>query len=116
MLINVPEDSISSILPALQWFIQDEPFKFYAYLLEGKIVGTALTFAQKGNCGIHEVGTLPEYRGRGICSKLIDRIFIDAKAEGNSIASLQSSAAGFSVYAKAGMKSVSTIKSWMKFD
>jgi len=105
-----------SELPALQWFIQDNQFKFYAYLADGKIVGTALTYALDGNCGIHEVGTLPEYRGRGICSKLVSRIFCDAKADGHSFVSLQASAAGSGVYAKAGMQTVSTIKSWMKFD
>jgi predicted GNAT family acetyltransferase len=105
-----------SELPALQWFIQDNQFKFYAYLIDGIIVGTALTYSQDGNCGIHEVGTLPEHRGRGICSSLITRILFDAKAEGNSIVSLQASVAGSGVYAKVGMKTVSTIKSWMKIE
>ena len=105
-----------SELPSLQWFIKDSQCRFYAYKLDGKIVGTAMTYAQDGNSGIHEVGTLPAYRGRGICSKLVARAMVDAQADGDRIVSLQASEAGAKVYAKAGMQKVSVIRGWMKFN
>lgn len=104
-----------SELPALQWFIGDSQCRFYAYRLDDRIVGTALTYAEDGNCGIHEVGTLPEYRGRGICGRLVARIISDARAAGDRFVSLQASEAGAKVYARAGMEKVSVIRGWVKF-
>jgi predicted GNAT family acetyltransferase len=104
-----------SELPALQVLIKDDDCRFYAYKIDGRIVGTALTYAQDGNCGIHEVTTLPEYRGRGICSSLVARIVDDARQDGEQIVSLQASAAGTPVYARAGLKAVSTMKAWILF-
>lgn len=104
-----------SELPALQYFIKDSQCRFYACKKDGKIVGTGLTYTRDGNCGIHEVATLPDYRGQGVCSALISRIFDDAKRGGDDVVSLQASEAGEKVYAKLGMKAVSRMPGWMLF-
>ncbi len=75
---------------------------FYGYFLDGKMVGTNHLNLCGKNAGIHEVSTLPEYRGRGIATKLMQQAIQDAKKAGCTIMSLQASVYGEPVYKKLG--------------
>lgn len=100
---NRPKDE----LPTLSRFYQDPTCRFYGYRLDGQIVATLMLSLQPGNAGIHEVATLPEYRGRGCCRALLNRSIVDARDLGYSIISLQASVFGEPIYASIGMEVVS---------
>ncbi len=86
---------------------------FYAYLDNGKIVGTALVYTKDGNSGIHEVSVLPEYRGKSIAKKLILKSLYDAKVDGADYSSLQASALGEPLYKSIGFETVSIISTYI---
>lgn len=88
--------------------------RIYAYMEDGKIIGTAMTYTKNGNCGIHEVSVLGDHRGKGIAKNLILKNLTDAKNEGAKVASLQASALGEPLYASIGFETVSIISTYMK--
>lgn len=90
--------------------------KFYAYEEEGQIVGTLMMSYQPDNAGLHEVATLSEYRGHGICKALLNRAFIDARADGYEMMSLQASVFGEPVYRSIGMRKVCHIRTYKLAD
>lgn len=103
-------------LDAYKALIDNEDCYFYAYLHEGKIVGTAMFYANPENAGIHEVGTLPEYRRMGIANSMIYKILNVVKELNIPIASLQASETGEKVYSCLGFEKVSLIPTWIKED
>ena len=94
----------------MRLFMQDPSCHFYAYEDQGRIVGTLLMSLQYQNAGLHEVGTLKECRGRGICHALLNRAFLDARAWGYPLMSLQASIYGRPVYETIGMRPVCQIR------
>ena len=96
----------------LNCLIADEKCEFYAYLENGRILGTLMGYPENGNYGIHEVATLPECQGRGIGRALTLHALNSAKEQGCEYASLQASDAGKRVYLKCGMEAVSTLQLW----
>ncbi|MDO4572286.1 MAG: GNAT family N-acetyltransferase [Clostridia bacterium] len=102
-----------SEMPALRCWIGEPDCEFYAYMEEGRIIGTLLGYAAGGNYGIHEVATLPERRGRGVCTALLHHALASARRAGNRFASLQASPAGAAVYERCGMRRVSTLSTWI---
>jgi len=95
-----------SELPVLQMFHKDPTCMFYGYQADGKLVGTLMMSLQPGNAGIHEVATEEAYRGRGICTALMNRALLDAREMGYPVMSLQASVFGEPVYARMGMKTI----------
>lgn len=100
-------------LPALKHWIHADDCEFYAYLVDGAIVGTLLGYAADGNYGLHEVATLPNCRKRGICEALVHHAASSAKRAGNRYVSLQSSPLGEGVYARCGMRGVCRISTYL---
>lgn len=88
---------------------------FYAYIADGSIVATAMLHRYGNNAGIHEVATLPEFRGRGIGKAMITRIIEDAQKLGIERISLQASGMGTALYERVGFKKLSHIKTWVCF-
>ena len=88
---------------------------FYAYIADGSIVATAMLHRYGNNAGIHEVATLPEFRGRGIGKAMITRIIEDAQKLGIERISLQASEMGTALYERVGFKKLSHIKTWVCF-
>ncbi len=100
---NRPKDE----LPTLRRFYADPTCLFYGCRMDGQIVATLMLSLQSGNAGIHEVATLPEYRGRGCCRALLNRSIADAREMGYPVISLQASVYGEPIYASIGMEVVS---------
>lgn len=99
----------SGTAPAFNIFLKDRDCHFYGYVHEGKIVSTALLNVCENNGGIHEVGTINEYRRNGCASALIKHIINEAPKLGCKMLSLQASVFGEPVYKKLGFEIVSHI-------
>lgn len=95
-----------SELPVLRKYYEDPTCMFYGYKVDGVLVATLLMSLQPGNAGIHEVCTDEAYRGRGICTALMNRAMADAKELGYPLMTLQASVFGEPVYAAMGMRTV----------
>ena len=106
---NRPKDE----LPTLRRFYADPTCLFYGCRMDGQIVATLMLSLQPGNAGIHEVGTLAEYRGKGIASALLNHALDLGAKQGCNCATLQASPLGEPVYKKLGMDIYSQVRNWM---
>ena len=80
--------------------------RWYVAFDNGAPVACASTCERDGACGFYAVGTVPEARGRGLCSRLMRRAMADAAARGCEVAVLQASAMGEPVYARLGFRTI----------
>ncbi len=81
-------------------------FKLEHYCLyQNKQPVSSITLSIKGNIArIDDVGTLPEFQGRGYATKLLKYVLLRAKESGVTDCFLGASDAGLSIYKKLGFK------------
>ncbi len=72
--------------------------------LDGRDVGTTLAYDHDGDCGIYNVVTVPEARGRGIGAALTALQLHHARERGCATASLQSTGIAERVCASVGFR------------
>lgn len=92
--------------------LNDNDITFYAGYAFGKIVATTMLFSSTDIAGIHQVGTLKEYRGKGFGTALTKKAFYDAKLKGCKFGVLQASEMGKKVYSKVGLTECCKIRHW----
>ena len=80
----------------------------YVLRVDGQPVSTAIGLRTGDALGIYNVGTPAAERGKGYGAAVTSRAVEDAFADGATLAYLQSSALGFSVYERLGFRHVST--------
>jgi ribosomal protein S18 acetylase RimI-like enzyme len=100
-IIEAPE----GLLPRLDL----RHFRLYAARVDGRPVATAIAFDHDGDCGVYNVGTLPEARRRGLATALTACVLHDAKARGCTTASLQATPMAESLYASLGFRDLGQI-------
>lgn len=69
---------------------------------EGTPVATALLYQTGEVVGMHQVGVVPEHRGRGIAHELMLQLMALAREQGARYLTLQASAAGEGLYRRLG--------------
>lgn len=99
--------------PGMLLIAADPNCDFLMYREDGKIVAGMLLICKDGNAGVHEVGTLEAYRGRGIASALMNRAMAIAKEKGCTCATLQASPMGAPLYESLGFEAVDEVFSWL---
>lgn len=82
----------------------------YLAYLEEHCAGTALLFDSDGVVGIHQVGTVPAFRGRGLARQLMYDLVAVAGAGRYHV--LQASAAGQPLYEQMGFDALFTIHNY----
>ncbi len=83
-----------------------------AYLVEGEIAGTAISYQTCDALGIHQLGTVPSFRKMGVAAALMDYIINKAKQSDviNNVC-LQASPAGIHLYEKMGFQALGKLTS-----
>ncbi len=76
----------------------------YLAWLDGAPVATTTLFLSDGVAGLYHVGTLPEARGRGIGTALVQASLMEAQSRGARHCVLYSSAMGLNIYRRLGFK------------
>ena len=99
--------------PGLKMLHGNDACTFLQWREDGKVVAGMLLICKDGNAGIHEVGTLAEYRGKGIASALLNHALDLGAKQGCNCATLQASPLGEPVYKKLGMDIYSQVRNWM---
>jgi hypothetical protein len=84
----------------------------YVGMMDGLPVATSLLFETDGVAGVHVVGTLPDYRRRGIGAVITQRSVADGWNHGCIVSALQSSSSGYPVYERLGYRHVADIQGW----
>lgn len=78
------------------------PQWYYLGYLEGRPVATAEATVTDGTAGLYNISTRPEFRGRGIGSRMTWQPLHDARAAGCDLAVLQAAPDGVSIYRRLG--------------
>lgn len=89
---------IQSLIPLLN----DDNATLLAFQENGEMVGTAILYQSGENMGIHQVGVLPNFQGRGLGKALMLDLVERTKSKGCSTMTLQASNAGTPIYLKMG--------------
>jgi ribosomal protein S18 acetylase RimI-like enzyme len=88
-------------------------FHLYAARLDGRPSASAIALDHEGDCGIYNVGTLPDARRRGLATALTAHVLHEAKARGCTTASLQATPMAEPVYASVGFTSLGVIHEYV---
>jgi ribosomal protein S18 acetylase RimI-like enzyme len=76
----------------------------YVGFVDGKAIGTMLSFCDKQVTGFYMLATLPGWRKKGVARKLLRSALRDAVSSGSKYAVLEATPQGLSLYRKAGFK------------
>jgi ribosomal protein S18 acetylase RimI-like enzyme len=104
-LIDAPEGLLARL--------DVRPFHLYAARLDGRASASAIAFDHEGDCGIYNVGTLPEARRRGLATALTAHVLHEAKVRGCTTASLQATPMAESVYGAVGFRSLGLVHEYV---
>lgn len=95
--------------------VLDVPYvRHYLAWLDGSPVATASLVLTGDVAGIWNVGTLPEYRRRGLATELMHRATADAASLGYPATILLSSPEGLRLYERLGYDTISTMRMFMR--
>lgn len=78
----------------------------FAGRIDGEVVGTSVLLDACGVAGVYAVSTAERYRSRGIGAQMTAAALRAGRERGLRVATLQSTSAGFSLYARMGFESV----------
>jgi GNAT superfamily N-acetyltransferase len=88
------------------------PIHSYMATVEGEPVSCAMVLSGGDDACVTAVATLPEHRGRGLASAIVERLLADARDRGMRTGTLQASKAGAPVYERLGFADLGFIEMW----
>jgi GNAT superfamily N-acetyltransferase len=89
---------------------QDQNIESYVGYMDDTPVATGTVFYSNGAAGIYNVGTLPEFQGKGIGVEMMTTLLLKAKLDDMKTAILHSTPAGQRIYEKLGFQNFGKIK------
>ena len=84
----------------------------YVARVGGRAAACVAALDAEGDCAVFNVGTLPEARGRGLCTALMRQALADARRRGCATTSLQATGMGRPIYARLGYRELDVIEMW----
>lgn len=99
------EINTHSLVPLLN----DENATIVAFQVNGIMAGTAILYQSNNNMGIHQVGVLPNFQGRGIGKALMLHLVALAKQKACKSITLQASQDGIAMYLNMGFTPLSSL-------
>ena len=82
----------------------DAPQWLYLGLMDGEPVATAELTVGGGVVGLYNIGTMPDFRRRGIGSAMTGAPLLEARAAGHTLAILQAAPDGMRIYERLGFR------------
>lgn len=82
-----------------------------SYMVDDHIAGTAISYKSGDTLGIHQVGTVPNFRKMGVAAALMEYLLTQAQHDDIDFVSLQASQAGMHLYKKMGFQALTKITS-----
>jgi GNAT superfamily N-acetyltransferase len=92
--------------------IDDPAVHLYLARDSGEPVSTVMTIDVDGDCGVYCAATLKPARGRGLGSRLMSAVLLEARRRGCTTASLQASSMGYPIYRKLGFRDLGETALW----
>jgi GNAT superfamily N-acetyltransferase len=97
---------------ALLTGFEDPTWRPYVARVDGAPASSVVAIHHDGDCGIYCVATVPAGRGGGLSSELMRLALRDARDQGCTTTSLESSKAAESLYARLGYRSFGRMGMW----
>jgi GNAT superfamily N-acetyltransferase len=85
----------------------------WVMIQDGYAVAGAWSFRHEGECGIYALGTVPEWRRRGLARALMEHVLADAQHQGARTATLQSTRMGLPLYDSLGFAPAGRYAEWI---
>jgi GNAT superfamily N-acetyltransferase len=85
----------------------------WVYVHEGTAVAGAWSYLNGADCGLYAIGTVPDFRRRGMAAALIQHMLAHASRRGARTASLQSTRMGESLYRSLQFTAVGRYEEWV---
>jgi GNAT superfamily N-acetyltransferase len=85
----------------------------WVYIHEGAAVAGAWSYINETDCGLYAIGTVPDFRRRGLATTLIEHILAHAHRRGARTASLQSTTEGESLYRSLRFAAAGRYEEWV---
>ncbi len=77
---------------------------FFLVYNSGTVAGTAMLYRTKGVCGIYSLGVMPEFRGKGIASCVMNQLLNTIMDHGEELIVLQASERAVPLYESLGFQ------------
>jgi GNAT superfamily N-acetyltransferase len=88
------------------------PFVFYLVEHENQIAATGALYKGQESAGLYWISSLPEKRGLGIATAILNQMLSDSKSQGYATTVLQSSKMGVQLYKNFGFKIFGDVKTY----
>lgn len=83
---------------------RSDQFRWMVAFLDGRPVGTGLSYSDKGVCGLYMIATVASYRGRGVGTRITSELVRQAMATGDRQFVLHATELGSRIYEKLGFR------------
>lgn len=83
-------------------------FRWMVAFLDGRAVGTGLSYSENGVCGLYMIATVASSRGRGVGTRLTAELVSRAMAAGDNHFVLHATKLGSRIYGKLGFREVNS--------
>jgi len=90
----------------LESISNSDQFRWMVAFVDGRPVGTGLSYSENGVCGLYMIATVPSYRGRGVGSRITAELVRQAMAAGDRQFVLHATELGSRIYEKLGFREV----------
>ena len=118
---------VASSIAAVARFADDEPvpagalgepetapgLRAWAMVQDEMAVTVAWSFLHGSDCGVYAVGTLPQWRRRGLARSVMEHVLADAADRGARTATLQSTRIGQRLYESLGFEPAGRYEEWI---
>ncbi|WP_413298772.1 N-acetyltransferase [Bacillus sp. 1P10SD] len=108
---RIPDELTATVAEVMSK--QDQNIANYVGYLIGTPVSISTIFYHNGIAGIYNVGTLPEFQGKGIGVEMMTTILLKAKLDGYKTAILHSTHAGKRLYEKLGFNACGEMRQYL---
>jgi ribosomal protein S18 acetylase RimI-like enzyme len=95
-------------LEFLESVSRSDQFRWMVAFLDGRAVGTGLSYSENGVCGLYMIATVASYRGRGVGTRLTAELVSQAMAAGDNHFVLHATELGSRIYGKLGFREVNS--------
>ena len=90
----------------------EDAWRLYAARQDGEVASVLAVTDVEGDCGIWWVATLPQARGRGLSTRLLEVALAEARKRGMETSTLQATKLGRGVYVRVGYEDVGELQMW----
>jgi len=89
-----------------------DAWRLYSARLDGEAASVLAVTDVEGDCGIWWVATLPQARGRGLSTRLLEVALAEARERGMETSTLQATKLGRPIYERVGYEDVGELQMW----